>query len=85
MGDYSHEGCQYGTRAISRSVSKRAFSLVGGGDTVAASQLYPQASFSHLCLGGGAMLDYLVSGHNRIVACLASSRSQKGQLEMSYG
>ncbi|KND51285.1 MAG: phosphoglycerate kinase [Parcubacteria bacterium C7867-001] len=53
-----------GTRAVARAVAESdATSVVGGGDTVAViSELKAENRFSFISTGGGAMLDFLVSG-----------------------
>ena len=50
-----------GTRFVARAVEKsRAFSVVGGGDTVAAlRRLRMLKGFGHVSTGGGAMLEFL--------------------------
>jgi len=53
-----------GTKAIAQALvtatSKGAFTLVGGGDSVAAINKYQfSAKVSYVSTGGGAMLEYL--------------------------
>ena len=64
MGVFEMENFQAGTKAIALSVaaatSRGAFSLVGGGDSVAAVNKFNLANdVSHVSTGGGAMLEYL--------------------------
>jgi phosphoglycerate kinase len=63
MGVFEMEKFQRGTRGIARAVaeatSKGAFSLVGGGDSVAAVNQFGYADkVSYVSTGGGAMLEY---------------------------
>lgn len=63
MGVFEMEKFQHGTKAIAMAVAeataKGAFSLVGGGDSVAAVNQFGLAdSVSYVSTGGGAMLEY---------------------------
>ena len=63
MGVFEMEKFQQGTKAIAEAVAaataKGAFSLVGGGDSVAAVNQFGLASkVSYVSTGGGAMLEY---------------------------
>jgi len=63
MGVFEMEKFQRGTRGIARAVAeatqKGAFSLVGGGDSVAAVNQFGYADkVSYVSTGGGAMLEY---------------------------
>lgn len=54
-----------GTRKIAQLIgrNRNAFSLAGGGDTLAAlNQLGLSEKFSHVCTGGGAFLEWLAKG-----------------------
>ena len=64
MGVFEMENFQHGTAAIAKAIatatSKGAFSLIGGGDSVAAINKFNLADqVSHVSTGGGAMLEYL--------------------------
>jgi len=64
MGVFEMEKFQHGTEAIGRSIaeatSKGAFSLVGGGDSVAAVNQFGLADkVSYVSTGGGALLEYM--------------------------
>ncbi len=63
MGVFEMESFRHGTKAIALAVAeatgKGAFSLVGGGDSVAAVNLFGLAEkVSYVSTGGGAMLEY---------------------------
>ncbi len=64
MGVFEMDNFAEGTidvaRAIARATEKGAFSLVGGGDSVAAINKYHlQDKVSYVSTGGGAMLEYI--------------------------
>jgi phosphoglycerate kinase len=63
MGVFEMEKFRHGTRAVAQAVADAtkhgAFSLVGGGDSVAAVNLFGLADqVSYVSTGGGAMLEY---------------------------
>ena len=63
MGVFEMKKFQHGTRAIAKAVAeatqKGAFSLVGGGDSVAAVNQFGYADkVSYVSTGGGALLEY---------------------------
>lgn len=63
MGVFEMQAFQHGTRAVATAIAeatrKGAFSLVGGGDSVAAVNQFGYASqVSYVSTGGGAMLEY---------------------------
>jgi phosphoglycerate kinase len=63
MGVFEMEKFQNGTKSIALAVaeatSNGAFSLVGGGDSVAAVNMFHLADkVSYVSTGGGAMLEY---------------------------
>ena len=64
MGVFEFENFQHGTKQIAHDIVKAteqgAFSLVGGGDSVAAINKFGLADqVSYVSTGGGAMLEYL--------------------------
>jgi len=64
MGVFEMEKFQHGTEAIGRSIAAAtasgAFSLVGGGDSVAAVNQFGLAEqVSYVSTGGGALLEYM--------------------------
>jgi phosphoglycerate kinase len=63
MGVFEMENFQQGTKAVATAVAeatgKGAFSLIGGGDSVAAVNQFGYADrVSYVSTGGGAMLEY---------------------------
>jgi phosphoglycerate kinase len=64
MGVFEMENFAAGTKAIAEAVAratqKGAFSLIGGGDSVAAINKYNlKEKVSYVSTGGGAMLEYI--------------------------
>ncbi|MCF8275263.1 MAG: phosphoglycerate kinase [Flavobacteriales bacterium] len=64
MGVFEMESFQHGTKSVALSITKAtengAFSLVGGGDSVAAINKFNLADkFSYVSTGGGALLEYM--------------------------
>jgi phosphoglycerate kinase len=64
MGVFEMENFQKGTRSVAEAIveatAKGAFSLVGGGDSVAAVNKYKiKDKVSYVSTGGGAMLEYI--------------------------
>jgi phosphoglycerate kinase len=67
MGVFEMQYFQEGTRrvgeAIAEATSRGAFSLVGGGDSVAAASKFNLSDkLSYISTGGGAMLEYVEQG-----------------------
>ena len=63
MGVFEMENFQHGTKAIAKAVAEAtqngAYSLVGGGDSVAAVNQFGYADkVSYVSTGGGAMLEF---------------------------
>ena len=67
MGVFEMSNFEHGTKAVADAMAaatiKGAYSLVGGGDSVAAINKYHLAdSVSYVSTGGGALLEYIESG-----------------------
>jgi phosphoglycerate kinase len=77
MGNYEN-GYQKETLACAEAIARsEAYSVVGGGDTVAAIEsLHAEDEYSFLSTAGGAMLTFLEEGSlPAIEALLASKRA----------
>jgi len=64
MGFFEKKEFSKGTEGIAKSIAKsNSFSVVGGGETVTFIRKLGLADkFSHICSGGGAMLQFLTEG-----------------------
>jgi phosphoglycerate kinase len=67
MGVFEMNSFEHGTRAVAEAVaestSKGAYTLIGGGDSVAAINKYKLGDkVSYVSTGGGALLEYIESG-----------------------
>jgi len=63
VGKYEEKKFQFGTKEIFKAVAdSKAFSVVGGGNTVDAINRFriPKNRFSHVSLGGGALISYVI-------------------------
>jgi phosphoglycerate kinase len=61
LGVFEYEQFGAGTRALAEAIARsRAFSLAGGGDTLAAIEKYGvEADISYISTGGGAFLEFV--------------------------
>lgn len=59
--DIFTEGTKAVLKAIEEATKKGAMTVIGGGDSVAATKKYgmPESSFSHVSTGGGASLEFI--------------------------
>jgi len=67
MGVFEMSNFEHGTKAVAEAIvvatKKGAYSLIGGGDSVAAINKYDLADkVSYVSTGGGALLEYIESG-----------------------
>ncbi len=67
MGVFEMSSFEHGTKAVAEAIvaatKKGAYSLIGGGDSVAAINKYNLANdVSYVSTGGGALLEYIESG-----------------------
>lgn len=79
LGNFEHEEYSLGTSQIAVAITKRttagAFTVIGGGDTVAAvNTLSLLEKFSFVSTGGGAMLQYLADKTLPGIQALDSNR-----------
>lgn len=68
MGVFEMSNYEHGTKAIAEAIvaatKKGAYSLIGGGDSVAAINKYKLVNdVSYVSTGGGALLEYIESGN----------------------
>jgi phosphoglycerate kinase len=78
MGVFELEPFGAGTRGVATAIAgSRAYSVVGGGDTLAAVAKYGlEEGFDHLSTGGGASLDFLEGRTLPGIAVLEASSSE---------
>jgi phosphoglycerate kinase len=67
MGVFEMSNFEQGTKAVAESIAgstaRGAYSLIGGGDSVAAINKYHMAKqVSYVSTGGGALLEYIEQG-----------------------
>jgi phosphoglycerate kinase len=82
VGVFEHEQFGEGTRAIAAAIARsKAFSLAGGGDTLAAIEKYGvEDSISYISTGGGAFLEFVEGKQLPAVAVLeARAREARSQ------
>lgn len=72
MGVFEQEGFEVGTKAVFEAMaSSKAFTLIGGGHTIAAaSKLGYADKVSHVSTGGGALIQYLIKGTLPVIEVL---------------
>jgi phosphoglycerate kinase len=61
VGVFEWEAFSQGTQAVATAIAQsHAFSIAGGGDTIAAIEKYAMANhLSYISTGGGAFLEYI--------------------------
>jgi phosphoglycerate kinase len=82
VGVFEFEQFAGGTEAVSRAIAaSNAFSLAGGGDTLAAIDQFDIADkISYISTGGGAFLEYVEGKTLPAVAMLEQRASAAGKL-----
>jgi phosphoglycerate kinase len=80
MGVFEQADSDYGTKAIWEAVAHaNAYSVVGGGDSIAATNQYGlENSFSYLCTGGGALVRFLSGEELPVVKALREAAIRFG-------
>src|SRR5690606_8349706 len=83
VGVFEHPEFAAGTRRVAEAVAaSEAFSIVGGGDTLAAvEQLGIGDRISYISTGGGAFLEFLEGKRLPAVAVLEERAAARGELE----
>lgn len=78
LGVFEHPQFAYGTRALAIAIAQSdAFSIAGGGDTLAAIDLYDlNQQISYISTGGGAFLSYL-EGKTLPAVAILQERAQE--------
>ena len=79
MGVYEQPQFSYGTRSILQAIAdSKAFSLAGGGNTIAAIQEYGLAKkISYISTAGGALIEFLMGKKLPGVVALEKSVGEK--------
>jgi phosphoglycerate kinase len=74
VGVFEFDAFGHGTEAVARAIAaSSAFSIAGGGDTLAAVDKYGiEAQVSYISTGGGAFLEFLEGKTLPAVAALAA-------------
>jgi phosphoglycerate kinase len=80
MGIFEEEKSEYGTKSIWQAVAdSKAYSVLGGGDSIAATNKYNLGDkFSYICTGGGAMVRFLSREELPVVSALKHSAKKFG-------
>ncbi|HST29026.1 MAG TPA: phosphoglycerate kinase, partial [Rudaea sp.] len=74
VGVFEFDAFGKGTQTLAQAIAKsKAFSIAGGGDTIAAVEKYGvEKDISYISTGGGAFLEFLEGKELPAVAALAS-------------
>lgn len=84
MGIFEEELTEYGTKAVWDALGDtKAYTVVGGGDSITATTKYGKAKqISYICTGGGALIRFLTGEELPVVKALrhgASIEKQKAE------
>lgn len=80
-GIFEKQPSQYGTRALWTAIARsKAFSAIGGGDSVAAANAFGLADqFDYVCTAGGAMVQFLSGKPMPVIEALKESAVRFGK------
>lgn len=80
MGVFEESLSEYGTKQVWKALAEtEAFTVVGGGDSVAATNKYGLADeMSYVCTGGGALVRFLSGDELPVVAALKHAADKFG-------
>lgn len=72
MGVFEQSASEYGTKAVWNALGETgAYTVVGGGDSLTATEKYGKTKdISYLCTGGGALIRFLTGEELPVVAAL---------------
>lgn len=75
MGVFEEAATEKGTKAVWDALAEtRAFTVVGGGDSITATEKYGYTDrISYICTGGGALIRFLTGEELPVVAALRAS------------
>ncbi len=78
MGVFEEEPSEYGTKSVMEAIANAdGFSVIGGGDSITASNKYNLGDkFSYICTGGGALIRFLSGEELPVVKALKKGSSK---------
>jgi len=78
MGVFEDTPTQDGTKAVWEALGRSpAYTVIGGGDSVAAANLYEQShQISYICTGGGALIRFLAGDELPVIRALRASANK---------
>lgn len=78
MGVFEEEESEYGTKSVMEVIANaNGFSVIGGGDSITASNKYNLGdNFSYICTGGGALIRFLSGEELPVVKALKKGSSK---------
>jgi len=81
VGVFESEATEYGTKAIwETTASSRCYSVLGGGDSIAAANRYGVGKgISYICTGGGALVRFLSGEELPVVKALRNAAKRFGR------
>jgi phosphoglycerate kinase len=79
MGKYEDDKFKYGTKSVLQEIANsKAFSLAGGGHTIAAIELFNLTSkISYISTAGGALIEFLMGKKLPGVVALEKAATRK--------